>query len=363
MKNKIRKLVLDIIVTLVLITCIGAAMSEKSSAYNIYIDELQTKKEDKNDAYEKESVIYDYAKAVNDKDVDKYISLFAQDIQKEMRAFLDIKGRSDFFLEDACNILLIEEQKDVFPDINEEYKTITRFLVVEEIDFKDTISRDVCKLKQGINNCEVVLVKEDNEWRIGRISSKNETIGTYNTLTCPSETVIYFTKNDNRAHWNAVSKNLMWDEYIKNVIPSEWIVSFFYLTDYGKTGSLASKMYAWYNTVNPKWYFSPYYACMKDNSSDQNYVYYKYNNLAINYKNYLNTSLSQISNMAIVKNDNTLFDIHYSSDSRGAEHNGWMDQDACLSYVQANYSYSYIIHYYYDQSPYTNYTDVKIVTY
>ena len=315
----------------------------------------------------KESLIFAYEDAVNHHNVDEYISLFAKPIMDEMEDFICLNGQDYFFLEEKYTILDYKEIKDGdAPNYLTAYEDVSTYAVSAEITYGDNAGRITCNLINGENNCIFTFVKENGTWKIYNISSnavEDDNLNHVRSLACPSETVIYFTKTDNYVHWGAPSYNLMWNDYLKNVIPGEWYVSYFSLyPDYGYTSVLASKMYAWYNTYHPKWYYAPFYACMKDNDDDQNYHYLEYDSLGSYYQGMENSALSAMSNYAIVNSYGNVFLIHYNS-LNDVYHSGTLYQPKALTFAQGGQSYDYTIHYYYDQCPNAGYNNVFIVTY
>lgn len=230
--------------------------------------------------------------------------------------------------------------------------------------YEKNINRDTCVISDGLNTNDFVFVLVDNKWYLYRISAANtDEVPSYRgemslystTLSCPSTTTIYFTKSANSNYWGVTSKALSFSSsYLKNVLPKEWYISRYSTTAYANATALASKTYGWYFTEHPKWNYSPYYSNMKDNSSDQNYLYSAYSDLnSARYQGYEDSALSFISNKVIVKaNNNTVLEVHYNANS-GTEHSGTMNASGCWTMAQSGDSYDTILHYYYDYSDYT----------
>lgn len=128
---------------------------------------------------------------------------------------------------------------------------------------------------------------------------------------------------------------------------------------------MASKTYGWYFTEHPKWNFAPYYSNMKDNSSDQNYLYSAYSDLnSAKYQGYEDTVLLFISDKIMVTaGTNDVLEIHYHK-TEGNQYSGQMSASECWTKAQNGDDYETILHYYYDYSPYTGMSNtMSIATY
>lgn len=313
-----------------------------------------------NDDYEK--LIYSVADCVNAGDVDAYIELFSNEIRLEMKTFIANCGKESFFEEEKREIKKIEISKNSIPEKEKlKFDEIVIFNVTERVTYKDKQIRETYKLTSGEVVNEYVLVKEDGKWYIYRISALGNS-GSRATLSQPIETFIYFTKSTNINFYGSGTSGIYWDNYLRDVLPNEWTISYYgSYPHYGYASALASKMYAWYYTENPKWNFAPYYACMKDNSSDQNYLLNSYWNLAQNYRTMQDNVMSFISNKAIVRSGAlSIFEVHYHATS-GGYHSGTMSASGCLSKAQAGELYTSIIHYYYDNTSYTGTSNTAVV--
>jgi len=302
-----------------------------------------------------------YENSINNHDIYNYIELFARPIQEEMLNYCKFSEEKDFFIEDKIKIISYDLNKDYYDySLSLQYNETLFYDVELEITYNQT-SRETCRLIPGYNKTLFSFVKENNQWKIYCISDRNEQDRGNMSLTCPSATVIYFTKPDNLAHWNVTTKNLPWNDYLKNVLHEEWYISLYNNSSYAFASSMASKMYAWYYTIHPKWNFSPYYACMKDNSQDQNYLYSSYNSLSQFYKTAIDNALSTISNQAMTTSNGTLFEVHYDADSHLA-HTGYMCASECYTKAQDGCTAFEILSYYYSYSPY-NSGQIQIGTY
>ena len=125
---------------------------------------------------------------------------------------------------------------------------------------------------------------------------------------------------------------------------------------------MASKMYGWYYSVNPKWNYAPYYADVKDSSVDQNYLYGSYSDLASNYQDYVDSAISDLQGVAMVNYNSSLFEVHYHATS-GSYHSGQMSASGALSKAKDGSTYKTILHYYYDSSTYSGNNAVKFISY
>ena len=153
--------------------------------------------------------------------------------------------------------------------------------------------------------------------------------------------------------------------YLKNTVGQEWTVAYYAnYPAYLQAGVMASKMYAWYNTINPKRNYAPYYACVLDNSNDQNYWCYSASNIAsqgAQYLRYLENALSFASNLALVTEDSeSIFETQYRTNS-GYIHGGILNQTAALELARNGYSCLEILQEYYGSSSVTLGDYVKIV--
>lgn len=313
----------------------------------------------------KEQIIREFVNAVNRHDTDQYVSLFTDDVQNEMRDYLEANGGETFFAESHREILSIEKMECAVPEKEQgQFEDAVIYRVTEDVTYKENARQDTYALVSGEETNDYVIALENGNWHLYRVSAYAGVSGN-RSLTEPIETFIYFTKNANIAFYGSGTSGIYFYDYLKDVLPKEWYISYYVsYPHYGYASAMASKMYAWYYTDHPKWNFSPYYACMKDNSSDQNYLINSYSNLATNYRNAEDSVLSYISNLAMVKSsDGSVFEVHYNASS-GSYHSGTMSASGCLSKAQSGDLYDTILHYYYDNSPYVGTSNTaSIVTY
>ena len=312
-----------------------------------------------------EDLIYEFADAINTRNMDKYVSLFSKDIQGEMEDYINTRGQKESFAEEKVEILKIEKTEIIAPEKSyPQFDDAIVFLVYENVHYDENITHKTYPMISGETEKYYVVVLEDDVWKLYRVSAVPGKQQSRN-LSEPIETFIYFTRSENIAFYGNGTSGIYWNTYLKDVLPNEWYISYYSnYPHYGYASAMASKMYAWYNTVNPKWDYYPYYACMKDNSSDQNYSIFSYDNLASVYRNAEDSALSYISDKALVSSNNSnLFEIHYHA-TNGAYHSGTMSASGCLLKAQAGDTYATILHYYYDKSSYIGANNTaEIVTY
>lgn len=177
-----------------------------------------------------ESLINEYVECRNDKNVDRYVQLFSSDIQKEMNDYIDECGIDSFFSEEYVEIISVKEgDVSVASEEKTLFKDVRVYEVIENIVYKKDKRRGICDLQDGINVNNYILVMENGEWYLHRISNvgvPESTVSVRSSLVCPSSTTIYFTKEENRNYWGAASKALDFEsEYLPNVLPKEWYIS------------------------------------------------------------------------------------------------------------------------------------------
>ncbi len=365
-------------------------------------------------SYEPEQLIYNFIDAVNSKDTETYLSLFTNDNKVEMEAFIEQNGNTDFFKESNIEIKNLKKLSDevgkesanLTDDEYTKYNDIAVYYTEENTTVKDDndlVNTDT--LSNGYTYKDYVIVKENNEWKILRVStaniirinSANEGFGTANeenklndqkneisiipksiitdetnleslakssSLSTPTSVTVYFTKSANSNHYGVTHKSITWSTYLKNVLPNEWIISYYgSYPAYIFAGTMASKMYAWYYTVYPKWNYAPYYSDVKDDSNDQNFLYNSYSSLTSTYQGYVDNAYNLMNSAAIVTSANhNLFEVHYHA-TNGSYHSGTLSASGCLSQAKSGSAYADILHYYYDSSTYTNNDTITLVTY
>lgn len=339
-----------------------------------------------------------YVEAINDGDADRYITLFTADNQNEMDSYINDFGTDEFFKEESVELknatLLSDEVGKYSAAISDNeiagYDDIAVYYVEMVIDAKAG-TNDLAE--NGYAYRDFVIVKEDGAWKILRISSPNlkiivnadegfDTAGeeaelqrkkeleqsliqeAINFSMCaergltplegptsdPASITVYFTKTANRNNYGVNTKKLNWTTYLKNVIPGEWTVSrYASYPSYLEAGTMASKMYAWYCIENPKWDYSPFYADVKDNTSDQNFLYNAYDSMASRYRGYVDEVISYVRNVAMCNDDGELFEVHYLANS-GTQYSGWLNEEKAYSLAKDGYSTFQILSYFYSYS-------------
>lgn len=341
-------------------------------------------------------------------DVSSYISCFTSNNQNEMISYIQENGQSDFFKETSVGLLNItkltnevgektshmsEDELALYDQYSYYYVELNN--VFDEQKVESAPNSDSVMFEDGISYKIYVLAFENSQWKIMRVSTPDisiikdseEGFNTINeekasieqqknmkvmnsnsevsllSLSYPSTITVYFTKSTNINHFGSTSYTLGFSHYLKNVIPNEWTVSYYgSYPAYLRAGTMASKMYAWYYSVNPKWNYAPYYADVKDNSSDQNYLYGSYSDLASYYQDYVDSAISDVQGIAMVNYNSALFEVHYHATS-GSYHSGQMSASGALSKAKEGSTYKAILHYYYDSSTYSGNEVVKFISY
>lgn len=325
------------------------------------------------------AIVSDVIQAINNENIEDYISLFSLKNREWMNEYIDANGISNFFEEDSIELLEIKELSynvgimaaGITPHEMDENKNIVVFYAKEYITAKVASER----INGGTQYKLYVTATEGNYTRLIRISEPAIDIITRfgegfsddsieisqmaaarrSALYLPSTISVYFTKTANITYHGANRANIDFNTYVKNVIPNEWVVSYYSnYPEYLRAGALASKMYAWYHVVTPKWNFSPYYSDVVDSSSDQNYLATSYSSLASVYKTYVNSVMTDIGNDAFVKAqggaEENIFEPHYYANA-GTQYSGNMNASGALSLAQQGYTYENILRYYYDYCP------------
>ena len=320
-------------------------------------------------------IIENVVQAMNDKNVSKYIDLFDENNQISMNQYLLENGSDDFFQAEETTILDIKELSyetgldaaKITKDELMEFADIRVIYVKEQVRAK--LDSDV--LKDGIDYKAYVIGTENGMRKILRISGAdvdsiinneenfgNEEMGIQpcasTSLTSPAIVTVYFTKSENKTYHGNVRADINFTTYLKRVIPNEWIVSYYSsYPAYLRAGAMASKMYAWYHVVHPKWNYSPYYADLKDNSSDQNYLATSYSALSSTYQSYVNSTLSTIGTTAMTKSsassNSSLFESQYHATS-GSKGSGMLNASKAYSLAKSGYTYKEILQYFYNYS-------------
>ena len=117
------------------------------------------------------SLIYEFVDAVNAHDLDRYIALFDEENQKEMRQFVKANGEESFLAETSRSILKIE--KNLIPPYEKEegrFEDAVSYRVTENVKFGDDAPTNTYELTSGETVHDYVIVMEKGEWKLYRIS-------------------------------------------------------------------------------------------------------------------------------------------------------------------------------------------------
>lgn len=120
---------------------------------------------------ERASLILAFVEAVNERDIESYIALFTKDNQQEIRSFIKANGADSFLAEPKRSIVKIEKT-DIIPYEKDsgEFEDAVVFRVTENIDFGDASSYYPREMVSGNVVHDYVIVLEEGEWKIYRIS-------------------------------------------------------------------------------------------------------------------------------------------------------------------------------------------------
>lgn len=354
---------------------------------------------------EEEELVLNYCQCVNARDIEGYIQLFTADNRERMQSHLLYNGEEDFFREQMITItdmkkltdeagyissvvtayeqevytdiqVVYAEQKVVNGDGTENIEYVSFVLAQEEDGIK--IERVSVPNLQVIYNygeqfgdtCEQAVCIQQQE-QMNLISSELialqecAAVTSATSLTAPTSITVYFTKSGNISYHGGNRATLDFNTYLRNTIHEEWEISWYqYYPAYLQAGVMANKMYAWYNTVNPKRMSAPYYACVLDDANDQNYWYNSVADLAAQgtkYVEYLDNALSYASNLALVTEDTeSIFETQYRA-NEGTIHSGIMNQEGALQLAKNGYSCLQILQEYYGSAPIISGDYVKII--
>lgn len=331
-----------------------------------------------------QKLVYEYAQSASNNDIGSYIALFTSENQKSMMEYIDEVGEHDFFREKSIEIVDITVLSE---DTGLKSAGVSP---TEKADYQDI---RVCYVEMAIDTVDeykvFVLAAEKGSWKILRVSvpdfraidEASEGFGSYaeqqllteqeemktellvagenqaNPISAPTadptEITVYFKKSANKNYYGVAKKTLGWNTYLKNVIPKEWYVSYYAsYPEYLRAGAMASKMYAWWYIVHPKWDFSPYYADVVDDSNDQNFLYSAYDDMELNaYRDYVDEVLSWIKNIAMCDDEGNMFEVHYHA-TKGTQYSGQMSASGAYTLAKAGKSMLQILCYYYNYSDY-----------
>lgn len=359
------------------------------------------------------NLVFEFIQAVNNNDIQAYISLFTNENQREMNKYIKEIGPNNFFKEESIALINLtrlsnnigEKSANISNEENKKYKDTVVYYAEENIQFKqDNGLRTDDILDSGYNYRNYVIVREGDQWKLLRVSSpdivlidkakegfgskeekakinqlkekinitKNISMISSSTdysvssfsSTHPSSITVYFTKSANRNHFGADRASVAWYSYMTNVIPNEWTVDYYSQhEEYLIAGACASNMYAWWYQIHPKWNSAPYYACVMDNSNDQNYLYGSLASLSSTYQSYVLGAYQVIRDVAMyTAGSESLFEVHYHA-TDGGYHSGQMSASGCWNLAKQGKTFGYILAYYYSYSTYTGNQDIKVRNY
>ncbi len=271
----------------------------------------------------------------------------------------------------------------------------------------------------GLNYFLIILVNEDNNWKIAEFSSASPELINYegNTSKVSAKTIKNYEEEENlslqiaeernkglvlngngevietnqatsediliekgysldeiakmpkavtnttrpdtiRVYRNATGKieTINYYEYLKNVLPNEWIGS--WAQESLKAGAQASKMYSWYRVYNPKYPGMGYDT--KDTTADQKYV----PNSA---QTTCTSAINAVGGVGYYTSKGNFFETQYragTSGSYGTKSGGVVYQWGTKKLADEGYGYLYILQYYLNGVSYNDgSTTIKEFTY
>lgn len=141
-----------LVVVLIVVFAVSCLTNQKSDKEDVSKESGQEK-----------AIIQAYEMAVNQKDVESYIPLFADAIQSEMREYINENGEASFFKEDQIKVLSMRKGDDVSASKEkEQYGEVSVFDVNMEITLPGEETR-----RQEV---QFVFVKEQQTWKLYRVS-------------------------------------------------------------------------------------------------------------------------------------------------------------------------------------------------
>jgi len=138
---------------------------------------------DKNsDVVNTKILVKKFVEAINKNDLDTYISLFTQNNQEEMKSYIENNGEANFFKESniqLSNITRLSDQvgkssANISNEEIEKYSNIVVYYVEMNTKVKNGNGiNDDDILDNGYTYRDFVIVKENDDWKIMRVSSPN----------------------------------------------------------------------------------------------------------------------------------------------------------------------------------------------
>lgn len=330
-----------------------------------------------------QNIIKKYEEYVNNKQLEEYISLFDSETQNWMN---EQKEDSNFFIGEFIDILEIKElsietgKKAAFIEDNEFHDLQTKVYYVQVDCDTTNVNNENIKPLDGYIPYVFVLVLENSQWKIGRVSiadvsqiissgeglendieeetAMKESLSMARAkLSVPSTICIKMTKKQNTDYWGKTYVNVNFKNYILNVVPNEFTVS--YGGEYLKAGTMVVKMFGWYYTIHKKYPNSPGGCDLQDTSVDQNYLAGSYSNLG-KYKSTMDDAYSEISTKALVNKSGNIFLTQYISGDTDSK-TGKLGAKTALSLSQSGNKYLKILQNAYNNSTNADKETVKIV--
>lgn len=125
--------------------------------------------------------------AVNNQNIWEYISLFESGIQEEMKEYMGTCGSTDFFSEQRRDIISIASSSDeVAIQEKDSFSDVLVLRVRENVQYSTKYLAENSYKSSGIQENYYVLIKEDNSWKIARISAaESESNRTRASVSCP----------------------------------------------------------------------------------------------------------------------------------------------------------------------------------
>ncbi len=329
-----------------------------------------------------------YTEAVNNQDVESYLELFVDYQKKMMKDYLKCNSTKSFFNNEEIRVLKCKEISldsarlctDLSSDNLKAYKDVrcyyahlqnknidcsewrdSFFVVItgEEYDKQRIIRLSEADINEAeregfsFNIVEETVAKKKQNELVDKTAYINKA---GKSISQPSVITVYFTNGINTSHYKNYKATISFDSYIRNVLPNEFITSYYSsYAAYKKSTAMAAKMYGWYNKIHSKWNFAPYYSDVMDNTNDQIYIYGTENK-------YSKDAWNSITNKALVDSSGVVFQTQYLANS-GEKGSGILNATKALSKAQNGESYTSILKFYYNNSSNANNKTVKIVSY
>ena len=116
------------------------------------------------------NLIYEFVDSVNDRDVNRYISLFDEENKKEMKRYMDATGNLEFAEIDRT--ILNIEKNEVPPYEKQEgrFEDAVSFRVTEIVNYGTELPKNTYEMISGETVHDYVIVLEKGNWKIYRVS-------------------------------------------------------------------------------------------------------------------------------------------------------------------------------------------------